>query len=179
MNDYAALLEGVRRRLPVTEDRFILRPNWSWTTDRAMTSGDDFYWIASDLAASTFLQDVGFPTGIIPAPPGWNGGTTGIFFSSGLPQSVLNFTESNPGDVDSFESSFAHEFSHHYGLRHAGGCNSPSDVDPSLPMLGDMTGMDVGRHRIISRGTPELMSYCGTLRWPSSTTYGRVLTRLH
>jgi hypothetical protein len=39
-----------------------------------------------------------------------------------------------------------------------------------------MTGMDVPLHTVMPHGISELMSYCSPPRWPSSTTYNRVLS---
>jgi hypothetical protein len=179
MADYSALLDGAKKRLPVPLTRYVLNPPWFWVNHDAMTTADDFLGICADMAWSTFGQpNIGMPTGAISPPPDWPGGTDGMYWEGPGIQSVLSFTTGNTVDLDTAETTFAHEFTHRYiGLRHAGGCGAPN-VDPTLPLNTDMTGLDVGQNRLIPRGTPELMTYCGNLRWPSSTTYRRILSSL-
>jgi hypothetical protein len=177
MADYQTVLNGVLKRLPVSATRYILNRPQNWQTDRSMTSADDFNHLSSDIAWSTLgVLGTGTPTAVVPAAPSWGGGVTGVFYDGGIVHSVLSFTSGGPVSLDIAETSFAHEFTHHYGLGHAAGCDAPLNVDPSLPQWDDMTGMDVPQHRVLPHGTtPELMTYCGTERWPSSTTYNRVL----
>ena len=176
MADFWTSLQGAIKRLPVAQGRYTVKPPTMWTTDRAMTSGNDFYWLSTDLVAHFFSLSGGdYPAGVV-TPPGVlpPSPTLGIanFTFEG---SIVAFGVGKVMSLDAAESVFGHEFSHHYGLKHAAGCGSPADIDPTLPKATDMTGMDVSRRNVIPTGTSELMTYCGFPHWPSSTTYDKLL----
>jgi hypothetical protein len=176
MTDFQTVLNGAIKRLPVPELHYAIQFPVFWTTNRAMTSGDDFLWIDTDLAFA-FFGARGFPTAIIPPPPSFPPGpmVTGMY-DSFLGGEIAAFCTGTTINQATAEATFAHEFSHRYGLGHAAGCLSPSGIDPMLPQFTDMTGMDVPLHTVMPQGISELMSYCSPPRWPSSTTYNRVLS---
>jgi len=180
MVDYQTTLNGVLTRLPVPQAHYTLKTPQSWTTNRAMTDSGDFMWLSTDMAWHYFnVVGSDFPTGILRAPPTLPATRTDGIYNSGGAGSVVAFAADGSivGSAEA-EGTFAHEFTHNYGLGHAAGCNSPDDVDSTLPQFTDMSGLDVQTDTILPNGTSELMTYCNFPRWPSSTTYLRVLDQV-
>ncbi|WP_437980903.1 hypothetical protein [Sorangium sp. So ce117] len=70
-----------------------------------------------------------------------------------------------------------HEIGHIYGLRHASGCLSPDNVDPSLPQRSGAPGWSPLTHQVVAKGKPAIMSYCGDT-WPTAEEYVRVYRSL-
>ena len=177
MANFWSSLNGAIKRLPVPQGRYIVKPPTMWATDRPMTTNNDFYWVSMDLVLHFFNVFGGdYPAGIV-TPPGVLGSSATLGIANlGPGGSVVAFGVGNVVSLDMAESVFGHEFSHHYGLKHAAGCGSPADIDPSLPKATDKTGMDVPRRLVIPTGTSELMTYCGFPHWPSSVTYSQLLT---
>jgi hypothetical protein len=189
MADFQVSLAGVIKRLPVPETHYIVHDPMIWSAAEDMTTGEGFYDLCTQMATrfqfDPSLWESGFPVGLIFAPATLPSVYVDGMYYNGYTGSVAAFAAGTgpdlPGTVISrveAETTLAHEFSHNYGLGHAGACLNPANVDPTLPMSTDMTGMDVPLHTIMPKGTSELMSYCSLPRWPSSTTYNRVLARV-
>jgi hypothetical protein len=170
---FASLLDGVLGRFPISMSHYVALPPRSWTTDRAMTSGGDFVWLLTDLA-TTFLGSDDYPAAIV-SPPSPLPGTLGATTRDSGGAIVAFAPRAGVFSLALAEVAFSHEFGHRYGLDHAAGCGMPADVDPTLPMLTDLTGMDVRTDEVQAQGSSELMTYCALPTWLSSTTYTRIL----
>lgn len=178
--DYQTILNGVLTRLPVPQSHYTLKAPQSWTTDRAMTNGDDFLWLSTDMGWNYYnVGGSDFPTGILRAPPTLPAArTNGIYYDGGAGSVVVFAADGSIVGSAEAEGTFAHEFAHNYKLGHAAGCGSPDSVDSTLPQFTDMSGMDVATDAVLPSGTSGLMTYCNFPRWPSSTTYLRVLNEV-
>jgi hypothetical protein len=181
---FTATLAGARRRMPVPDSGFIVKP----PIETVLSPGIDlrgtfgWNWLAFNLATWVFLfptQDVGgLRTALVPMDSRYalNGiGTTRKFLS-------LPAVAAQAG----LPATLAHEYGHAFGLDHApcpapGTPGAPTDVDPLLPGTLPAAGLDLEARSVVPAGTGEIMalaSCSGQGRWPSAQYWEFVRVRV-
>lgn len=117
----------------------------------------------------------GIRTAVVNAPGGAWGGL-GTSFPWGTFISRTDYLESGaPGFA---METFAHEWCHAYGQLHANFCGAGWPYDDRLLATTQDPGCDVANRMIYPSSTSELMSYCGSPRWPSVATYQTAVNAL-
>ena len=177
-----ALLQGALPRYPMAESGFLINAPLSFTTDEDLRNPVGWFRLIGQLTGALSISGArplpGIFAGVVPSgryPLGGIGAPRVLFTN---PAFVVNVADT---------IAFAHEMGHTFGIAHSR-CrgDEPDPIDGRLPLNGrtDEVGMDVASGnpfpqlapgppgKVISTGTPEIMSYCrGGEQWPSTAFY--------